>query len=165
MLAKKKQESDGLMLLGMGEGFHSELCTMLESAALFRDFERPDIESLAKYSGAYKASKGTKIFTEGERGSFMCVLVTGRIEIIKEHKDISTIRAGKTMGEMSIVDGMPYSATAVAAEECTMVYITKANFDKFVKIYPSAAIQFYQQIARLMSLRLRQTTGILCDYL
>jgi len=165
MLAEKKSSDDGLMLMGVGESFHEELCSMLESALIFRDFERNDIESLAKYAGAYKAKKGTKIFKEGDRGCFMCVLVVGRIEISKEHKEISIIREGKTMGEMSIVDGMPYSATATAVEESELVYITKINFDKFVATHPAAAVMLYHQIARLMSLRLRQTTGILCDYL
>ena len=166
MLAQKEDPADGLILLGMGKTFHEVLCTMLESAHILRDLDREEIEVLASYAGAYEAKGGTRIFKEGERGSFMCIVVEGRVDIIKEGgKKISTIRPGKTMGEMSVIDGFPYSATAVAVEETRLVFITRANFEKLSDEYPKVAIIFFQQIAKLMSLRLRQTTGILCDYL
>ncbi len=166
MLAHKEDTSDGLILLGMGNAFQDVLCTMLESAHLLRDLEREEIEILAQYAGGYGAKAGTRIFKEGERGSFMCIVVEGRVDIIKSGgKKISTIRPGKTMGEMSVIDGFPYSATAIAVEETKLVYITRANFEKLSDEHPKIAIHFFQQIAKLMSLRLRQTTGILCDYL
>ena len=166
MLAHKEEASEGLILLGMGNAFHDVLCSMLESAHLLRDMEREEIEVLARYAGAYGAKTGTQVFKEGERGSFMCIVVEGRVDIVKSGgKKISTIRPGKTMGEMSVIDGFPYSATAVVVEETKLVYITRANFEKLSDEYPKTAIRFFHQIAKLMSLRLRQTTGILCDYL
>ena len=166
MLAHKEDSVDGLILLGMGDGFHDELCTMLESAHLLRDLEREEIEVLANYAGAYEAHEHTRIFKEGERSSFMCIVVDGRVDIIKGvGKKISTIRPGKTMGEMSVIDGFPYSASAVSVENTRLVYITRANFDKLSEEHPKIAMHFFRQIAKLMSLRLRQTTGILCDYL
>ena len=167
MLAHKEDDAaEGLILLGMGNAFHDVLCTMLESAHLLRDMERDEIEILAQYAGAYEARPGTRIFKEGERGSFMCIVVEGRVDIIKEGgKKISTIRPGKTMGEMSVIDGFPYSASAVSVEKTRLVYITRSNFEKLSEEQPKIANHFFHQIAKLMSLRLRQTTGILCDYL
>ena len=166
MLAEKPGSAEGLILLGVGDSFREELCSMLESAHLLRDFEREEIEVLAGYAGAYRARPGTMIFREQERGSFMGLVVDGRVDIIKSgHKKISTIRPGKTMGEMSVIDGFPYSASAVASEDTRLVFITRTNFEKLCQDHPQVGVHLYQQLARLMSLRLRQTTGILCDYL
>ena len=166
MLPDKAGSADGLILLGLGESFLPALRKMLEDAQFFKDFTGEEISVLANYVGAYEAKQGTWIFREGSRSSFMCLLVQGRVDIIKESaKKISTIRAGKTMGEMSIIDGFPYSASALAVEDSTLVYITRHDFNKLSEENAQVAVRFYRQIARLMSLRLRQTTGALVDYL
>jgi CRP-like cAMP-binding protein len=166
MQAEEKEPDNGLVLLGMGEGFRDELCSMLESAQLLKDFDRDEIETLAHFVGAYAIKKGKYVFREGERGAFMGILVTGRIDIVKSpNKKISIVRPGKTLGEMSVVDGFPYSASALAGEDSTLVYMTKARFEELAWKHPAIGVKLYHQLSRLMSLRLRQTTGILCDFL
>lgn len=159
-----------LVLIGEGEAFQDRLCAMLEGAQMFKDFTGQEIKTLSHYARAYEVEKGNAVFREGQKGTFLCLLVEGRIDVMKEGderelKKISTIRPGKTMGEMSIVDEMPYSATAMAAEKVTLVLITKMNFDRLLDEQPLLGIKLFRQIARLISLRLRQTTGILLDYL
>lgn len=159
-----------LELVGEGEKFKEQLCAMFETAQMFKDFTRQEIQILASYTRAYEVKKGDAVFREGEKGTFLCVLVEGRIDVFKEDdnrepKKITTIRQGKTMGEMSVIDDMPYSATAIAAEKVTLLLITKLNFDRLLEEQPVLGIKIFKQISRLISLRLRQTTGILLDYL
>lgn len=163
-------EIKGLSLIGDGESFKEELCQMLESAKIFSDFSRGEIETLAGYARAYTVDKGQTIFDEGHKGSFMCIVTSGCVDIFKESdshdkKRITTIRPGRTMGEMSILDELPYSATAIAKENTTVVLITKTNFDNLTATFPALGLQVVRRIARLLSLRLRQTTGILLDFL
>ena len=81
-------------------------------------------KDMAGYARAYAVEKGATIFKEGSRGSFMCIVIDGCVDIFKEsdahqNKRITTIRPGKTMGEMSILDELPYSATAIATADTT----------------------------------------------
>jgi CRP-like cAMP-binding protein len=69
------------------------------------------------------------------------------------------------MGEMSLLDELPYSATAVAREDTQLLLLTRMNFERLGIEQPVLCNVLLRQIARLMSLRLRQTTGILLDYL
>jgi CRP-like cAMP-binding protein len=138
---------------------------MLEKVQLLQGFERAEIEKLAHYCSAYKAPGGATIFKEGERSHFMCLLVDGRVDILKENKPVATIRAGKSMGEMSILDGFPYSATAVSATDSDLIMFTRNQFESLCEANPSLGLKLYKAISRLMSLRLRQTTGVLIDYL
>jgi len=159
-----------LVLIGEGSAFQEKLCAMVERAQMFKDFTRQEIQTLCNYARAYEVEQGNAVFREGEKGTFLCLLVDGRIDIYKESdsrelKKITTIRPGKTMGEMSVIDDMPYSATAIAAEKVTLVLITKMNFDRLLDEQPLLGIKMFKQIARLISLRLRQTTGVLLDYL
>jgi CRP-like cAMP-binding protein len=162
-------EDLSMELIGEGDSFKHELCDMIESAQMFSDCPRSDTEIIAGYARAYHVKKGTTIFKEGGKGSFMCLVIDGKVDVYKENdgnaKRLTTIRPGKTMGEMALLDELPHSATTVAVEDATLVLITKFHFDRLNEEYPALGNRILKKIAKLLSLRLRQTTGILSDYL
>jgi len=164
-------ENLSMELIGEGESFKNELCEMIESTQMFNDFPRHDTEVIASYARAYSVRKGSTIFKEGGKGSFMCLVIDGRVDVYKESDDgvtsrrITVIRPGKTMGEMALLDELPHSATTIAVEDTTLVLITKFHFDRLNEEHPALGNRILRKIAKLLSLRLRQTTGILSDYL
>jgi CRP-like cAMP-binding protein len=167
---EKSNYKEVLDLIGDGESFREQLCSMIEAVPMFSDLARADVQLLAGYVRAYEAKKGTEIFKEGSKGMFMCIVLTGRVDILKqdqegEQKKVATVRPGKSMGEMSLLDELPYSATAVAKEDTELLLLTRMNFERLDREQPVLCNAVLRQIARLMSLRLRQTTGILLDYL
>lgn len=143
---------------------------LIEGAQVFKDWARPDVEAVARYSKVYETEEGQTILMEGEKGKMICILISGKIGVYKSdeqgrQKRISIIRAGKTFGEMSLVDEMPYSATAIAMEPTQMVVITGYQFENLLHDMPRVGNCLLMTIARLISLRLRQTTGTLVDLL
>lgn len=161
---------DALRLIGSGKAFREALCNMIAGTQMFRDFEWCDIEALSDYMQAYEASKGLTLFKEGENGSYMCLIITGKVDIHKKDlndkkKIVASIGAGKTLGEMAIIDGEPRSATAVAIEPATLALLTKINFQRIVSEKPGLATRILLQVSRLLSQRLRRTSGQLVDYL
>lgn len=160
-----------LRLIGAGNQFAKELQSLVESTPIFRDFSRREVETIAVYVQAYLAEKGMKLFAEGQKGECLYVLIDGRVDLYKAtaggqgEKLIHTVRGGKTLGEMSLLDGLPYSATAVASEPTRLLIMTKARFDQLAKEQPALCLKLVRGLAWLMSLRLRQTTGILLDHL
>lgn len=159
-----------LKLIGGTPAFRGVLCDMIETTQMFGGFEWHDIEALSGYMQAYEASSGTALFHEGETGHYMCLIIEGKVEIHKEdshekEKTVAAIGAGKTLGEMAIVDGEPRSATAIVAETTTLAILTKDNFHRLVSEKPALAAKILLKIARLLSQRLRQTSGMLVDYL
>jgi len=170
MSMPKDEYKSPLVLIGEGESFQDELCQMIESSRMFADFSRPEVQIIAGYTHAYEVVAGDTIFREGEKGQFMCLIVEGKINVLKEtevgkRKVITTVRSGQTMGEMSLLDDLPYSATATAKEPTKLVLITRSNFESLTEKHPVLAVKILRKIARLMSLRLRQTTGVLLDHL
>ena len=171
MTTKTGSLFDHLEQLGSGGSYLAEIADMLESADMFRDLNRKDVESFAYYIQAYAAPKGVKVLQEGGRESYMFVIATGKLDVFKNgggnsgDKKIATIRAGKTIGEMSILDGMPHSATAVVVEPATLLLLTKSKFEQFMQSDPEVALKVLRKMAMLMSLRLRQTSGVLIDHL
>jgi len=161
---------DNLELLGDGESFKGELCSMLERTQMFKDFTRAEIELLARYTRAYKVDKSKTIFREGQKAAFLCVIIEGVVDVMKlsdarEPKKVNSIRAGRSFGEMAVLDDMPHSATTVAADAVKMVMITKQKLEQLANDNPALGVKVLWQLAKLMSLRLRQTTGSLVDHL
>jgi CRP/FNR family cyclic AMP-dependent transcriptional regulator len=159
-----------LVLIGEGESFKGELCEMIESSRMFADFSHPEVQIIANYTHAYEVAPGATLFREGEKGQYMCLIVEGKVNILKdtgvgERKVVTTVRAGQTMGEMSLLDDLPYSATATAKDLTKLVLITRNNFERLTEEHPVLGVKMLKKIARLMSLRLRQTTGVLVDHL
>lgn len=166
----KTDSIDALDLMGDGESFRDTLCDMIEAVPMFSELTRPEVQTLAGFVRAYEVKRDAVIFKEGDKGMFMCVVSLGRVDILKEsqereQKKVATVRPGKSMGEMSLLDELPYSATAIARDDTQLLLLTRMSFERLSTEQPVLCNVLLRQIARLMSLRLRQTTGILLDYL
>ncbi len=160
----------GLEMQGSGVASSKRIAGMLEDAHMFRDLEWPQIEALANYIQLYRADPGTVLFQEGDKGDFMCIVLEGKLEVRKEDnkridKTVSTVAMGRSLGEMTMVDGEPRSATAVVVEESMLAVLTQENFKLIMQDRPALAVKLLYKIAQSISQRLRQTSGLLVDYL
>ena len=146
------------------------LADMLSGSGMFGDLSRSEIGVLARYMRVYRAVKNDVVFVEGAHGGFMGIVIEGRLRVFKDSgrgssKALAEVPAGESLGEMSMIDGLPYSATAVAAESVTLVTLTRADLDQITAKHPALAAKILRRVAQLMSQRLRETSGMLVDYL
>ena len=142
----------------------------LDSTKWGRDFEWHQLEALAAYLEPYEIPRGKILFKEGSREAYMALVTEGKVKIHKtgdsgKNRRIGVLGAGQAFGEMSLVDGYPRSATVVAMEPVTLLVLTRARFEELCTEAPQLAVKLMKKIAKLMSERLRQTSGILIDYL
>jgi len=159
-----------LELLGEGTSYREEICGMLVNVPLFDDFSPAELRLIASHMHAYRAPPNATLLQEGERGGYLGVVVEGRIGVYKEDgsghaKQIASITPGKSFGEMSLLDEMPSSAAIVTVADTKLVLISRENFRRMVDDHPALGVRLIWKIARLISLRLRQTSGQLVDYL
>lgn len=101
--------------------------------------------------------KGDLIFEEGELGSEMFIIQSGKIRIFKTidsyDQTLAVLEKGDFFGEMSVLEGMPRSASAEAEQDCELIRINSANFVAMIKANVEIAIR----IMRKLSLRLRES--------
>lgn len=147
-----------------------KVAEILGQAAWTSELGADQIKALAGHIQAYKAPKWTVLFGEGETDGTMGILIKGMIEIVKtdhEHhnKVIASLRPPQTFGEMSMIDEQPRSAKAVAATEVIILVITKDDFFEIAKTSSELALKLLWCISRMISQRLRNTSGQLAEFI
>jgi CRP/FNR family transcriptional regulator, cyclic AMP receptor protein len=147
-----------------------KIVSLLEATDLFGDFKWQEVQLLASYVQTYKAEAGKSIFRQGDAGGFLCIICEGRVEIMKtdkksKEKKIATLGRGKIFGEMSIIDEEPRSASCVTAIASTLIILSRENFLRILSEEPKLATKILLKLSRLLSQRLRQSSGMLAEFL
>lgn len=160
----------GLETVPHSHDLKDKICRMLESTQICAEFSRQEIEVISSHVNAYKADAGITVFREGQREGFLCFIIKGKVNILKDTgngqtKQLSVVTSGKTIGEMSLLDGMAHSATALTAEPSVLILLSVQNLNLLAQERADVAYKLILKISRLLSLRLRQVSGKLVDYL
>ena len=138
---------------------------MLDASHWGEDFSWEQLQVIGHYFKPYSATNGSLVYKEGELGTSMGVIVKGAIGIYKNNRLISTLRVGRTFGEMSVIDEQPRSATARADGETVFLSLDKASLLTLADKNPALAFKIIWNISRALSLRLRLTSGRLVEFL
>ncbi|NGZ29054.1 MAG: cyclic nucleotide-binding domain-containing protein [Magnetococcales bacterium] len=143
---------------------------LLDGTRWSNEFIWDDLQAFAQYIELFKIAKGTTIFAQGDRELFMGLILKGSVNILKEdsqhhNKVLTTIGKDKTLGEMALIDGQPRSASAITAEDTVMFVLTKDKFEIMADKHPKVWGTFLLKLCKLLSQRLRETSGELVDYL
>ncbi len=138
---------------------------ILDASHWGEDFSWEQLQTIGYYFKPYAASKGTVIYKEGEVGSSMGIIVQGSIGIYKNNRLISTLRVGRTFGEMSVIDAQPRSATARADEETVFLSLDKTSMMTLADKHPTLAFKIVWNISRALSQRLRLASSQLSEFL
>ena len=134
----------------------------------FADLSQEEFKLVVQRFGVYKAAAGETVFSEGDQSSHLCLVAEGSISIFKHISDaeqlqVAEIKAGGSIGEMGILDGQPVSATAVASVNSIVFLISRTEFKRLVFEQKDIGVKFLWKIGRIISVRLRKTTGLLSD--
>jgi CRP-like cAMP-binding protein len=100
-----------------------------------------------EFNRIYK--KNSMVFAEGEPGNELFIIQKGSVTIAKIVDEnevlLAVLKPGDIFGEMALLEAKPRNASAVAYEECQLLAVNRANFQKMISSQP-------QLIARLTTL-------------
>lgn len=135
-----------------------------------QEFNPEEIAILARVMELFQVQQDTAIFRQGGKRLFMCLVVKGEVEVLREdfrheNRQLAIVRHDQTLGEMSLIDGQPRSASAVTTTETVMFVLTKERFDQLGEQHPRIWGKLLMKLCLMMSERLRQTSGELVDFL
>jgi CRP-like cAMP-binding protein len=90
-------------------------------------------------------------------------MIEGVVEVLKQDRWntpqlIATVDSGKTLGEMSMIDGEPRFATCVAAEPCVFAVLSRENLARIILEQPILGAKILMELVLMLSQRLRLTS-------
>lgn len=117
-----------------------------------------DVEWLAKTGKRERIAAGTPLIEEGRPIDHMYILLDGKMSVsIKGIGTVATLSSGEIMGEMSLIDARPPSASVSAETACVVMAISRQTLNDKLAQDVAFAARFYKAIATFLSDRLRGT--------
>ena len=124
----------------------------LAKAWIFSNLEKDDLERIAKTIVARKYNAGEAIVKEGEQAVAFYVIVSGKIDITKDGKSLTTMGPGDAFGEMALLDGHPRATSVVALEDTECLVMTRWDFTAELRTSTTMALTMLP----VLSKRIRQ---------
>lgn len=158
-----------LPYLGLATQFTDQIVAILDRIELFDGFDERDAAHMAAYMPCYRAPAGAPIIREGDAGDFLVLVLSGIVEITKRDGSgvtapLSTVGPGKTLGEMSVIDGEPRFASCVALEDTDFAVLDRDHLTRIIADDPRLGNKILIVMVQLLSQRLRSVIAKLADH-
>ncbi len=114
---------------------------------LFSGLDKKELRHIANSCQERKFSAGTVLMQQGDTGAGLFVLTSGKVKITqagspdRAEEDLGTAGAGDVLGEMSLLDDLPRSATVTAVEDTTALLLPIWDFRTSVRSNPEIAVK------------------------
>lgn len=105
------------------------ILAFVRTVPLFSSFEGALAENLVRTSHLLHYDKDKVICKENEKSYLMYVIKKGTVNLYKNSNLIQDIQIGDFFGEQALLYDLPSSATAIAAEDCELLALTKDHLD------------------------------------
>jgi signal transduction histidine kinase len=133
----------------------------LRRVPLFADLSETDLERLYQMAKTVYMDAGELVFEEGSPGDALYVVLDGALEVAKRQGGQDVVlavrRAGEFIGEMSLLEQAPRSASVRTLQESRLLMISQTAFETLLSCSPSAPLK----ILHTVTSRLRSTESML----
>ena len=162
-MPERQQQLAHLEFLGDATQFAPQMHALIPKCPLLENFSQPEVVLLAHFMEVYRAAPGAEVIREGDGGDFMLMLLEGRIEVHKRDRWntqqlLAAVESGRTLGEMSMIDGEPRFATCIAAEPCLIAVLDRESLARIIVEQPLLGAKVLMELVLMLSHRLRATS-------
>lgn len=129
-----------------------ERLLFVRGVPIFKELRDDFLVRLASVMDELSFPKDYTIFTEGQEGRALYIVVSGRVRVHLGNRDLAELDEGACFGEMSLFDSEPRSASITTLEPCDCLVLTQQQLYDAIDETPGIAIN----IIRLLSRRIRE---------
>jgi CRP-like cAMP-binding protein len=102
------------------------------------------------------------LFRAGDDGNGCYLIEEGLLKVVvasqsRGERILAFLGPGAIVGEMSIIDERPRSASVVAVRQVALKFLSRAAFEEFTKNYP----EVYKFLVQLLASRLREANAVI----
>ena len=119
----------------------------LSKVALFSACSKKELERVARAGDEITMTAGTIIIDQGQTGREAFVILDGDVTVKRNNRKVATLGPGSVVGEMSLLDNGPRTATVLCDTECTLLVIDQRRFRGVVSDIPAIAHKLLGSLA------------------
>ena len=148
----------------------AEVAALVQEAEFFKEFNKQELEILAKVAICRQYAAGETIITKDDPSDRFYVLLKGKVEILITQSGSAQmqleVKPGHCFGEMGLLDATPRSAFCIAADDSQVLeigshIINDKDFSIRLKILTQMAFVLARRIRNMNSLiEHRQPQGV-----
>ena len=142
----------------------------LAALDFFGDFNDAELKELIPYLELcrYHPDEGV-IFGEDLRRKGIQIIVAGEVDVVKRVGEeegivLATLQRGDIIGEASMFDDSPHTATVETSQEALTISIPRDTYYVLVEEKPHLAVKIANQAASVLSVRLHQSNETVYMY-
>lgn len=129
--------------------------SLLADIALFAGLTPAQLDWIAQRAHRREFEAGRNVMTIDQPGEAVYIILKGTVKIHAEQGErdviISILGAGDLLGEMSLIDSLGRSASAVTLENSLMLWVDKLSFNYMLDNFPPVA----RNLVKILSARVR----------
>jgi CRP/FNR family cyclic AMP-dependent transcriptional regulator len=137
---------------------------VLREAPLFEALNEEDARALRSDIVDVYLDRGERLFSEGDTGDKLYIILTGKIKLTKAAPDgrenlLSVHGPGEMFGELSLFDPIPRTSSASAVTNARLAAIAHDDLRTWLSTRPEVAMHLLQALAQ----RLRRINEVKAD--
>jgi CRP-like cAMP-binding protein len=146
----------------------SEQAPALPPLGILAGLSDRSLANLASYGRYHRFPAGTEIIREGEKQDRFYVVVTGLLAISARARNmempLSEARAGECLGEVSLLEPGPASASVRVVEDATLWSMDIGDLRAYLSEHTGGAGALLMGMAACLSRRLRQANQLIAQH-
>ncbi|QRK04494.1 cyclic nucleotide-binding domain-containing protein [Archangium violaceum] len=147
--------------------FHEErlLANVLRGNPLLSALTPAQREAAAHAFQLHTVPAGQPLLVQGQPGEALYLLLRGRCRVVHQHPDgresaYPVLREGDLFGELSVLLGLPATASVYADTPCTLLRLERQAVERHILVQPGVR----EALSRLSSARLQRTARLLSGH-
>ena len=159
----RPQQLAHLEHLGDATKFAPKIHALIPKCSLLENFSGAEVRLLAHFMDVYRAPAGAEVIREGDGGDFMLMVLEGKVEVLKRDRWntpqlLATVEAGRSLGEMSMIDGEARFATCTAVGRVLIAVLDREALARIIIEQPLLGAKILMELVLMLSQRLRHTS-------
>ena len=152
------------------------LIAALKFSELLKGLSDAELQTVSKCGRVKKYEPNQIVIHEGEIDIALYIILKGSVKVFLPKKtDHSTVvritrvnlgklKHGDCLGEYSVIDGNPASASIITVDECILFKLSKTNFEEIITNSDHIAKQIYRNMLNVLIKRSRDAVKELDIY-
>jgi CRP-like cAMP-binding protein len=119
----------------------------LSAVPLFAGCSKRELSHVAKAGTEVTKQAGSVVADQGQMGREAFIIIEGSVDIKRGGRKIASLGTGEVVGELSLLDHGPRTASVVCTTDCNLFVLDQRHFREVLEGNPSIALKLLGTLA------------------